>query len=633
MFDFVLKNKRFIQVLLGLMIVPFAFFGLESYTNSMSGANNIATVDGANITVREFEEEYRQQLDRIRGILGRGADLTTFDTPEARSGLLDTLIDRRVIATAAVKSRLIISDEQLRELISNMPPFQVDGKFSKQTYESLLQAQNMTPAGFESKLRFDLTLSQLNRSLAGSAFQARALSNRLAALEGEQREVQEHVILADAFAGQVKVDEAAMKAYYDANQASFRTPELVRAEYLVLSAEQLGAGDPVSEDEIKAAYASRSSQYKQEEQRNVSHILIAAAADAKPAEKEAAKKKAEGLLAEIRKTPAKFAELAKQNSQDPGSADKGGDLGAVSPGTMVKPFEDAAFKLKEGETSDLVATEFGFHIIRVTAVQAAKIKGLEEVRADLSKELARSKGTRKFAESAEVFSNLVYEQSDSLKPAAERFKLQVQKTDWIPKTASKAAGVLGNPRMLAALFSSDSIQSKRNTDAIEVAPSTLASARVTEHKPAAQLKFEEVKADIDKQLRFQEAAKLARKDGEAKLAELKAGKDSGIKWSAPHAVSRATAEGLPPEALRQILAADTTKLPGYAGFGADRAYVVYRISRIIDTPPKAEPDAKGALARQESQVGGEQFTAYAASLRSQAKVEINKANLDKKQQQ
>jgi peptidyl-prolyl cis-trans isomerase D len=632
MFDFVHKNKRLIQVILGLMIVPFAFFGLESYTRSMGGANDIANVDGQNVTVREFEEEYRQQLDRIRGILGRGADLSTFDTPEARSGLLDTLVDRRVIATAAVKSRLVISDEQLRELISTMEPFQVGGKFSKQAYESLLLAQAMTPAMFESKLRFDLMMSQLNRSVAGSAIQARTLSSRLAALEGQQREVQEHVIMADAFAGQVKIDEAAAKAYYDANQASFRTPELVRAEYLVLSAEQLGAGDPVSEDEIKAAYASRSSQYKQEEQRTVSHILIAAAADAKPAEKEAAKKKAEELQAEIRKNPAKFAELAKQNSQDPGSAEKGGELGTVAPGTMVKPFEDAAFKLKEGETSGVVETEFGYHIIRVTSVQPAKIKALEEVRAELVKELARQKGTRKFAESAEVFSNLVYEQSDSLKPAAERFKLQVQKTEWIAKSGSKAAGPLGAPRMLAALFSADAIQSKRNTDAIEVAPGTLASARVIEHKPAAQLKFEEVRADIDKELRRQEAAKLARRDGEAKLAELKAGKDPGIKWSAPHAVSRSKAEGLPPDALRQILAADATKLPAFTGFGGERGYVVYRVTRVIEAPAKPEADAKAALARLESRVGGEQFSAYAASLRSRAKVEINKANLEKKQQ-
>lgn len=633
MFDFVHKNKRLIQILLAIITVPFAFFGLESYTRSIGNANDVASVDGQPVTVREFSEEYGQQINRIRGILGRQADLSMFDTPEMRSNLLDTLIDRRVLATAAAKSRLVVSDEQLRELIATMPPFQVDGKFSKSAYESLLMAQNMTPAVFEAKLRFDLTMSQLNRAVAGSAIQSRTVSARIAALEGQQREVAEHVIAADAFAGQVKLDEAAAKAFYDANQPSFRTPELVRAEYLVLSADQLAALDPVTEEEIKAAYASRSGQYKQDEQRSVSHILIAAGADAKPAEKEAARKKAEALLDELKKSPSKFAELAKQNSQDPGSAEKGGDLGTVAPGSMVKPFEEAAFKLKEGEISNLVQTEFGYHIIRVTAIQPAKVKGLEEVRAELSKELARQKGSRKFAESAEVFSNLVYEQSDSLKPAAERFKLQVQKTDWIPKAGSPAAGVLANPRMLGALFSPDSIQSKRNTDAIEVSPGVLASARVAEYKPAAQLKFEEVKADIEKRLRRQEAAKLARKDGEARLADLKAGKDAGIKWSDPHAISRVKAEGLPPEALRQILSADAAKLPAYVGFAGEGGYAIYRVARVIEAPPKPEADAKAVTARLETQVGGEQFAAYAASLRSRAKIEINKANLEKKQEQ
>lgn len=632
MFDFVHKNKRLIQVMLALIAVPFAFFGLESYTRSMGNANDVASIDGQPVTVREFQEEHRNQMDRVRQILGRGADLSTFDTPEARNSLLDTLIDRRVLATAAVKSKLVISDDQLRELIATMQPFQVDGKFSRERYSALLQAQAMTPAMFEARLRYDLTMSQLNRSLAGSAIQSRALSERLTALEGQQREVQEHVILADAFAGQVKVDDAAAQAYYAANLGSFRTPEMVKAEYVVLSAEQLGALDPVSEDEIKAAYASRSSQYQQPEQRDVSHILIAAAADAKPAEKEAAKKKAEALLAEVQKSPAKFAEIAKRNSQDPGSAEKGGELGTVAPGTMVKPFEDAAFKLKEGEIGGLVETEFGYHIIRVNSVEPAKVKPLEQVRPELARELAKQKGTRKFAENAEVFSNLVYEQSDSLKPAAEKFKLQVQKSDWIPKAGSPAAGVLANPRMLGALFSPDAIQSKRNTDAIEVSSGVLASARVAEHKPAAQRTFEEVKGDILKRLQLEEAAKLARKDGEAKLAELKAGKDPGLKWSAPHAISRAKAEGLPPQALREILSADAGKLPSYAGLGGDRGYVLYRVTRVIPAPPKADADAKAELARQESQVGGDQFMAYAASLRSRAKVEVNKANLDKKQQ-
>ena len=631
MFGFVHNNKRLLQIMLALMIVPFAFFGLESYTRSMSGADDVASVDGQSITTREFSEELRQQLDRIRGMLGRGADVSAFDTPEARSGLLDSMIDRRVLATTAVRSNLAISDEQLRELISAMQPFQVDGRFSKASYESLLLAQNMTPAAFESRMRFDLTLSQLTRSVSGSAIQARTVAERLVALAEQQREIEEVMISAQPLLAQAKVDEAGLKAYYDANPGEFRTPEMVKAEYLALSAEQLGALQPPTEDELKAAYAARAARFIQPEQRRVSHILLSVAADAKPVDKEAVSKKVEGLLAEIRKSPERFAELAKKHSQDPGSAEKDGDLGLVGPGMMVKPFEDAAFGLKSGETSSVVETEFGYHIIRITGIQPGKTKALEEVKAELSRELAGEKGAKSFAEAAETFSNLVYEQADSLKPAAERFKIAVQRTDWIGKEASPAAGVLSNPRILGALFSPEAIESKRNTDAVEVAQNVLVSARVIEHRPAALLKFEDVKGEIETRLRRQEALKLARKDGAGKLELLKAGKDAGLKWSPSRAVGRANAQGLSPEALRQILAADAAKLPAYVGIDQDSGYVLYRIARTIEPAPKSETEKKALMAQLDSQTGAEQFAAYIVSLRARAKVEVNKDNLDKKE--
>ncbi len=632
MFDLVHKHKIVIQIILGLLIVPFAFFGLDSYTRSMRGADDVASVDGLSISTREFSEELRQQLDRIRGLLGRGADVSGFDTPEARTGLLDSMIDRRVLATAAIKANLSISDEQLRELIAGMQPFQVEGRFSKDTYEALLRAQNMTPASFEARMRYDLTLSQLTRSVSGSAIQSHAIAERLIALAGQRREIQEAVVDVQSYLAQVKLEESAIKAYYDANPGEFRTPEQVKVDYLVLSSEQLGALDPPTEDELKAAYAARKAQFVQPEQRRLSHILIPVAADAKPAEKEAAKKNAEALLAELRKTPGKFAELAKQNSKDPGSAEKGGDLGMVAPGMMVKPFEDAAFKLKKDETSDVVETEFGYHIIRVTDLQPGKTKTVDEVRNELVRDVAREKGTRKFAEAAEAFTNLVYEQSDTLKPAAERFKLAIQHSDWIAKQASPAAGVLANPRLLEALFTPDSIQSKRNTDAVEVAQNVMVSARVAEHRAAAQLKFDEVKAQIETLLRKREALKLARKDGAARLEQLRGGKEADLKWSEPREVSRSAAQGLPPAALHAILAADPAKLPTYAGVELEGGYGLYRVNKVIAPASAGEAEKTAAMGQFGNQAGAEQFAAYIAGLRSRAKVEINQANLEKKVQ-
>ncbi len=417
----------------------------------------------------------------------------------------------------------------------------------------------------------------------------------------------------------MKLGEAQVKAYYDANPAEFRIPERVRAEYVVLSAEALGRQDPVTEAELKAAYEARASQYKVEEQRRASHILVKT------------KEEADKLAAELRKAPGRFAELAKKHSQDPGSAEKGGDLGLFGRGMMVPAFEEAAFRQKEGEIGNPVQSDFGWHVIRVTGVQAAKARTLQEVRAELAAELGKQKGVRRFAEAAEAFSNMVYEQADSLKPAAERFKLPVQASGWITRTPSAEAGVLANAKLLGALFAADSVKTRRNTDAVEVAPNVLVAARVLEHQPAAQKKFEEVRGDIEQTLRRAEAAKLAQQEGEAKLGALRKGGDAGVKWGAPKAVSRRSPQGVPSTALRQIVAADAAKLPAYVGAErGEEGYMLYRVGRLLEAEPKPEAQKTADIARAAQQAGAEQLDAYVASLRARARVAVNKANLEKK---
>jgi len=632
MFDFVAKYKFIIQIMLALIMVPFAFFGLESYTRSAGGTDTVANVAGRKITQREFNDELRQQMDRLRGVFGRNFDTAMFDTPAVRLELLDGMINREVLNGAVRDANLTINDEQLRELIASQPSFQVNGQFNKDQYKALLASQNMTEQQFESRLRFDLAMSQLNRAVGGSVIQARAVSDRLAAIENEKREVSEVAIAGQTLAGQVSIDQAMIQTYYDANLKQFQSPEQVKAEYVLLSADQLGALEPATEAEIKAAYESRAAQYRQEEQRRASHILIPVAADASAEGKAAARKQAETVLAELKRTPNRFAELAKQHSKDPGSAEKGGDLGFFSRGMLVKGFEDAAFGLREGETSGVVSSEFGFHIIRVTTIRAGKTKALDEVRAELAKEITRQKGMKKFAEAAEVFSNTVYEQSDSLKPVADRFKLTIQRTDWMSQVATPAAGPLAHPNLMRALFSTDATQAKRNTDAVEVAPSTLVAARVIEYRPAAQRKLEEVSAEIDVLLRRQQAAKLAHADGAARLAKLQAGQpDATLKWSAGRAFTRRGAGNLPPETVRAILSADPAKLPAYVGAEAEGGYVIYRVNKVIAPEAQDEKQQKAMRARLDGQAGGAQYDAYVAALRAQSKVVINTENLEKRQ--
>jgi peptidyl-prolyl cis-trans isomerase D len=620
MFEFVHKHKRLIQIALVLLIVPpFAFFGLESYTRSMSAKDDVARVDGVGISQREFAEELRLQQERLRAAFGTGFDASALDTPETRGALLDALVSQRLVADAALRAHLMVSDEQLRETIVSIPAFQADGQFSRTNYEVLLRAQNMTPQMFEARLRHDMALAQLRRSISETGIASRSVTERLVALQEQRREVQESLVAAQPLRAQVKLTEAQLKAYYDANPAEFRIPERVRAEYAVLSAEALGRQDAVSEAELKAAYDARAAQYRVEEQRRASHILVKS------------KEEAEKLAAELRKAPGRFAELAKRYSQDPGSAEKGGDLGYFGRGMMVPAFEEAAFRQKEGEIGAPVQSDFGWHVIRVTGVQAAKSRSLPEVRGELAAELAKQKGTRRFAEAAEAFSNMVYEQAESLKPAAERFKLPLQQSGWIARTPSPEAGVLGNAKLLGALFAADSIKTRRNTDAVEVAPNVLVAARVIEHQPEAQKKFEEVRQEIEEHLRRAEAAKLAQKEGEARLAALRKGADAGVKWEPAKPVSRRSPQGVPSTALRQIIAADAAKLPAYVGAErGNEGYMLYKVVRALEPEPKTEQQKAADQQRAAQQAAAEQLEAYVASLRARATIEVNRANLEKK---
>jgi peptidyl-prolyl cis-trans isomerase D len=621
MFDFVAKHKRLLQVMMALLVIPFAFFGLESYTRAVGGREQLALVEGTPISRRELEEALRDQMDRLRQMFGRDFDLAAVDTPEFRMRVLDALIADRVVTLEVARNGLLMSRQMVIDEIMRAPEFQVDGKFSPETYAAYLRARNLTDEGNVETLRTQAPASRMLAGISASAIQPRQVADRLLQLEGQRREVQEAVLTADQFAAQVKPDEAALKAYFDANPSEFRVPERVRVEYLVLSAQELARGESATEEELKAAYQARSSQLGVAEQRRASHILVKT------------KEEADKIAAELRKAPQRLAELAKKHSQDPGSAAKGGDLGFFGPTDMVKPFADAVFSMKVGDIAGPVQSEFGFHVVRLAAIQPGKTRSFEEMKPELQAEIGKQKAAKKFAEAADGFNNLVYEQSDSLKPAAERYKLKVQTSGWVSKGVA-AEGVLNHPKLLAALFSSDATLQKRNTDAVEVAPGTLVAARVLEHQAATQKKFQEVRAEVEGAFKRKEAAALARKEGAAKLEQLKlSGGDAGLKWGPATQVSRRSPAGLAQESLRRILSADPSKLPGYVGVDrGERGYAIYRLLRVV--PPDAVPQEQkvAELQRLDRQAGSAQVEAYIASLRSRSKVEINKELLEKKQQ-
>jgi len=615
-FDLVQKNKRVIQVFLALIALTFATWGIESYTRFRGGRDSVATVNGLDISQREFQQELRRQQEQLRRMFGGAVDPAMLDSPEMRRSVLEAMIGQRLVASEAARAHMFMSREAVIEAITSAPDFQEDGKFSPAKYSAYLAAQGVIDQGNVANLQSQIPLARMAGAIADTAIAPRSVVSKIAALEAQRREVSDARLEVKQYLPQVKVTDEQVKAFYEANQAEFRTPERVRAEYVVLSAEALARQDPPTEAELRAAYEARANQLTVGEQRRASHILVKT------------REEADKLFAELKKNPGQFPALAKKNSQDPGSAEKGGDLGWFGRGMMVKPFEDAAFKLRPNEM-EVVESEFGFHVLRVTGIVAAKSRSYEEVKKELVEEIGRQKGQRKFAEAAENFSNLVYEQSDSLKGAAERFKLQIQSTGWIAKSARQELGALDNPKLLSALFSSDAIKNKRNTDAIEVAPNTLVAARVVEHQPAAQRKLEEVKGDIAETLRNREASALALKDGSAKLEALRKGQDAGVKWSAPRMVSRRESQGLPPNVARQVFGADTTKLPAYIGAPIpDAGYVLLRVSRVVEEPAK-EVDPQTAL-RAAGLYGNAQYEAFVESLRSRADIEIRPGSLTEK---
>ncbi len=633
MFDFVRNNKKVVQLVLAIIILPFALWGVDSYIRSSgSGANEIARVGKTPIGREEFQRALSEQQERLRQQLGNNA-AGLLEAPEFRRGVLEELINQRVLQLQAEKAHMSISNEMLAAIITSLPALQVDGKFSRERYETMVAAQNMSVAQFEALLRRDLLTQQLLLPIANASFSGRLPPNRWLGARLEEREIAEALLPATQFLAASKPDAAAVQRYYEENKARFTEPERVRVEYLVLSRDKLIESVQVSEAEVKAAYEANRVRYRTPEQRRASHILIRVEKNASPEAVKAAEEKARQILAQVRANPDDFAKLAQAHSQDPGSASKGGDLGFFGRGMMVKPFEEAVFSLQENQISELVRSDFGFHIIRLTGIRPEQARSFDEVRGEIEAELKRQAGTKQYLEAAEGFSNLVYEQADSLKPAAEKYHLVIQTSDWLAKDGQIEAPFT-NPKLLQAIFSDDAIKNKRNTEAIEVAPNQLVAARVIEHRAAETLPLEKVAGVIEQSLAREAALAKAVAAGEAELEKLRRGEKSSLNWGAPRTVSRQYAPELTPEALAAIFVVDAKHLPAYTGVKTPLGFTLYRVDRITpfdpENPGEAEPRAAPLRQQYQDVVAREELLGWLAALRQQYGVTINSRVLDSK---
>ncbi len=625
MFDFFRRHMKVLQFVLILLVFPsFIFFGIEGYSRYQGGdADAVASVDGREITRSEWDAAMREQIDRARAQMP-GVDVKLFETPEVKRLSLEALMRERVMLSAAHQDHLTTTDERLQRLFATDPQFAAirnpDGSVNREA----LAMQGLSSEGFAQRLRQELSARQVMLGLAGTAIAPASATNAALDAMFQQREVQVQRFDAKDYLAKVSPTEADLEKYYNdpAHAAEFEAPEHESINYVVLDLEALEKDISVSDDELRRYYAENEQRYTTPEEVRASHILIKADKGEPAAERAKAKAKAESILAELRKNPGEFAELAKKDSDDPGSASKGGDLGFFSHGAMVKPFEDAAFSLKVGQISDLVQSDFGYHIIEVTAKRGGEKKSFESVRPELEREVKTQLAQKRFADISVDFSNMVYEQPESLKPVADKYKLPLQSAQNVTRVpASGATGALANPKFLEALFSNDAVNNKRNTEAIEIGPSQLVSGHVLQHVAAHRMPLSEVKDKVREKVVAVQAAELARKAGSERLAALQ-GASAPAFEAKTLTVSRAQPHDLPGAVLQAALKAPAAQLPTALGVDlGNEGYAVVKVLKVDGRDPAAADTAQ-ARAQYAQALASAEGEAYYVALKQRYKAVI-----------
>ncbi len=629
MLEFIRNHKRLTQIILLVFIIPsFIFVGVEGYKRFGDG-DAVAKVDGKAITQQEWDNAQREQAERFRqraAAQGQPFDNKWIESPQFKWSVLQNLITRRVLLATLSRENLSVPEQVVLQQIRQIPGLiGPDGKLNEARYKEILAARGLNPDMHFAMISQNLALQQIAAPVEYSALEPETVVKRVWNLFEQERTVERRVFDASAYRGQVNVTDDDLTAFYKAHEAEFTVPEHADIELVVLDMPTVANSVKISDADLQSYYAQNRERFSIPEERRAEHILITVPKNASEAEKEKARKKAEALLSQLKADPSRFAELAKAHSEDPGSAKNGGDLGFFTRGKMVKPFNDTVFSMKKGEISDLVETDFGYHIISVTDIKPAVAKPLSQVKDSVLQELKRQQANKKFAEMSETFSNMVYEKPDSLKPAAEALNLTVHSVPGLardPATAGRQNPLLANPKLLQAVFADDAVKNNHNTEAIEVAPQVLVAARVVKHYPALLTPFEKVKPVVREKVTADKAMALAKAAGEAELGRLKEGAaPSG--FSSPVTLTRQKIGMAGRGELAPIMKADVSTLPAYAGVDmAPNGYVIYRITRVV-TPEKGDKNLREMMSRQMTNIMAQQdLTAYLNELKKEAKVEI-----------
>ncbi len=640
MFEFIRSHQRLMQVILLVLILPsFALIGVSGYSTYVSGDHDLVKVGKHAITLQDYDAARRNELQQLQAQNQAGFDPSSLDNEDARRALLESLIDRSVVATVASGDRFNVSDVVLRQAIASIPQLQVNGEFSAERYRDLLKSMGLTSRDFEHNQRGELALGLVLDPVDTTATVPQSVVGSVERTLTAQRTIQLRIFPASDYEKNVNVTDADIHAWYEQNKQQLQLPQQVDIQYLLLDEAAAMKNLPaVDREAMEKYYEQNKARFVTAARIDLSHILVAVPIGATESQHAAALKKAQAIDAEVKADPSRFADIARAQSQDAGTARQGGELGWITQGTWPQKLDSAVFALKKNEISGVVDGPGGYHIFKANEVEPTKTQSFDAAEPEIKKEIQRQLGADKFADMSTKLTSLVYDNSSSLQPAADALGLKVKTANGIARdrlldakeigpgaaAGSPDAAVLGDVRVRRALFASRVLTGKQNSGVIEISPDTLIVVRVLKTVAAHVPPIESVTDTIRRTLIKQDALAASVKAGEAALATYRKADDHGkapAGFGSSMAVSRIDPQGLSKTVLDAALGASVKTLPGYAGLRTDTAYVVMRIEQA--RPGKSsDPQLAGLQAQLDQMWGSAERQAVLRALREEVKVKM-----------
>ena len=620
-----------VWTIVGLIIITFALFGLSSYLSGTAKAV-VATVNGVEISETELLREYQNAQQRLQQMLGANYRADLFNEQIMKEQVLEGLIQRELINQQLDAENYHVAPQQVVATLQQMPAFQdTNGGFSAENYRRVLSLQGIPAELFEMQLARDIANEHLRNGIVRSTFVTEAEGQRYQSLQEQQRKIGYLRIPQQRYLEKITVSDAEISAFYEQYADEFRTPEEVSVDYIELNLADLAKQFEIGDAELRDYYEQHQENYvSQQEQRKVRHILVKVDADVND---EAARKQIESLATRVQNGE-DFAAIAKAESQDPGSAAQGGDLGFISLGIMDKAFEQAAFQLAQNQLSQPIRTRFGYHLIEVTDIKPVELTPFDEAKVLIRKDLQTQQAEQRFYEEVDKLNNLSYEIPDSLIPVAEQLGLQVKQSPLF--TASGGEGLFSNDRIVSAAFSEEVLQQNRNSELLEISDTHVVVLHLREHKAASQRPLDEVRELIAGRLKQQQAREMADQDAQTALARLAAAE-------APEQVAAAYQQKWQDAGFIKRQASETDKLNDQireAAFSLPRPKdnqpeltnlilpggdaVVVALYSVQDGEPSTDGQALQAIGQQLANISGQiEYSAFLAYLQSQADITRN----------